>query len=88
LPAPCPAMPALMLVVAQVSSMNTRRPVLKSVSNARMLEGGRLCTLAELAEAERISRSYIRRVLRLTLLVPDNVERILGGRPAAGSPGS
>ena len=34
--------------------------------------------------AERISRSYVCRVLRLTLLAPDIVERILDGRPTAG----
>jgi hypothetical protein len=39
---------------------------------------------AELADAERISRSYVCRVLRLTLLAPDIVERILDGRPTAG----
>jgi hypothetical protein len=38
--------------------------------------------LAELAAAERISRSYLCRVLRLTLLAPDIVERILDGRRA------
>ena len=37
----------------------------------------------ELADAERISRSYVCRVLRLTLLAPDIVERILDGRPTA-----
>jgi hypothetical protein len=66
--------------------MNTRRPVLKSVSNARMLEAGRVYLLAELAEAERISRSYVCRVPRLTLLTPNIVERILDGRPTAGLP--
>jgi hypothetical protein len=48
----------------------------------RLLEEGRFGTLAELAEAERISRSYVSRILRLTLLAPDIVERILDGRPA------
>jgi hypothetical protein len=52
----------------------------------RMLECGEYGTLAELANAERISRSYICRVLRLTLLAPDIVERILDGRPTAGLP--
>ena len=47
-------------------------------------EEGRFGTLAELADAERISRSYVCRVLRLTLLAPDIVERILDGRPTAG----
>jgi hypothetical protein len=41
-------------------------------------------TLAELSAAERISQSYICRVLRLTLLGPEIVERILDGRPTAG----
>ena len=44
----------------------------------------RFGTLADLADAERISRSYVCRVLRLTLLAPDIVERILDGRPTAG----
>ena len=50
----------------------------------RMLESGEHATLAELADAERISRSYVSRVVRLTLLAPDIVERILDGRPTAG----
>jgi hypothetical protein len=50
----------------------------------RLLEEGRFGTLAELADAERISRSYVCRVLRLTLLAPDIVERILDGRSVAG----
>ena len=53
---------------------------------AAALGGGRLTGLAELADAERISRSYVCRVLRLTLLAPDIVERILDGRPTAGLP--
>jgi hypothetical protein len=40
--------------------------------------------LAVLADAEGISRSYVCRVLRLTLLAPDIVERILDGRATAG----
>jgi hypothetical protein len=45
----------------------------------RLLEEGRFGNLAELADAERISRSYVCRVLRLTLLAPDIIERILDG---------
>jgi hypothetical protein len=52
----------------------------------RMLESGECGSLAELADAERISRSYVCRVLRLTLLAPDIVERVLDGRPTAGLP--
>jgi hypothetical protein len=42
--------------------------------------------VAELADAERINRSYLCRVLRLTLLAPDLVEKILEGRPTVGLP--
>ena len=52
----------------------------------RMLEAGEYGTLAEMADAERISRSYVSRILRLTLLAPDIVERILDGRPMPGLP--
>jgi hypothetical protein len=50
----------------------------------RVLESGEYGTLAELSAAERISRSYICRVLRLTLLASDIVERVMEGRPTAG----
>ena len=52
----------------------------------RLLESGEYGTLAEMADAERISRSYVSRVLRLTLLAPDIVERILDGRSTVGLP--
>ena len=37
----------------------------------------------EIATAEKINESYVGRVLRLTLLAPDIVEAILGGRQPA-----
>jgi hypothetical protein len=49
-----------------------------------MLEECRFASVRELAEAERVSLSYISRILRLTLLAPDMVERILDGGPTAG----
>lgn len=49
----------------------------------RMLESGEFATVAELAEREGIAASYVTRVLRLTLLVPDIVEAILDGRQGA-----
>jgi hypothetical protein len=48
----------------------------------RMLHEGRFASVRELAEAERVSHSYIGRILRLNLLAPDIVERILDGRGA------
>ena len=46
----------------------------------RLLEAGEYGSLTELAEAEKINRSYVSRVLRLTLLAPEIVEAILDGR--------
>lgn len=50
----------------------------------RMLEDGHHTSLTELAQAEGINRSYLCRVLRLTLLAPDLVETILEGRQPEG----
>ena len=50
----------------------------------RMLDDGRFASVRELAEAERVGHSYVGRILRLTLLAPDIVERILDGRRAVG----
>jgi hypothetical protein len=49
----------------------------------KMLESGIHATIAEIAAAEKINESYVGRVLRLTLLAPDIVEAILGGRQSA-----
>lgn len=46
----------------------------------RMLESGCFASIAELAAAEKIDRSYLCRVLRLSLLAPNIVEAILDGR--------
>ena len=46
----------------------------------RLLESGRYGSLAELAAAEKIDRSYLGKTLRLTLLAPDIVEAVLDGR--------
>jgi hypothetical protein len=74
--------------LAPVSKAQPDTTLVKALARAhqwrRSLEEGRFGTLAELADAERISRSYVCRVLRLTLLAPDIVEQILDGRPSAG----
>ena len=46
----------------------------------RMLETGVVSTVGEIATREKINKSYVSRVLRLTLLAPDIVEAILDGR--------
>jgi hypothetical protein len=45
-----------------------------------MLDEGRYCSAGEIAEAEVVTRSFVNRLLRLTLLAPDIVEAILDGR--------
>jgi hypothetical protein len=50
----------------------------------RLLEEGKYRSAAEIAEAERVTRSFVNRLLRLTLLAPDIVEPILDGRQAKG----
>ena len=45
----------------------------------RLIEEGAYSTLRELAASERISPSYVSRMLRLTLLAPQMVESILDG---------
>jgi hypothetical protein len=46
----------------------------------KMLETSRYGTIKEIARAEKINPSYVSRVLRLTLLAPDLVEALMGGR--------
>ncbi|MCL7465573.1 MULTISPECIES: hypothetical protein [Paracoccaceae] len=67
---------------------NNRSPdytLIKAVARAyrwrQILEDGEMETIAELAEREKISPSYLTRVMRLTLLAPDIIEAILDGNP-------
>ena len=46
----------------------------------RLLEEGKYRSAAEISEAEGVTRSFVNRLLRLTLLAPDIVEMILEGR--------
>ena len=50
----------------------------------RMLEDGRCRSAGEIAEAEKITRSFVNRLLRLTLLAPDIQQAILDGRQPKG----
>jgi hypothetical protein len=60
------------------------RAVVRAHRWKRRLEQGKCRTVSELAEAEGLTRSFLNRLLRLTLLAPDIVEAILdGGQPKA-----
>ncbi len=50
----------------------------------RMLEEGRYRSGTEIAEAEGATRSFVNRLLRLTLLAPEIQEEILDGRQPTG----
>ena len=50
----------------------------------RMLDEGMYRSAGEIAEAEGLSRSFVSRLLRLTLLAPDIVETILEGSQPKG----
>jgi hypothetical protein len=49
-----------------------------------MLEAGRCRSIAEIAEAEKIDRSFVSQLLDLTLLAPDIQEAIVEGRQVKG----
>ena len=48
----------------------------------RMLETGRYASVSDIARVEKIDRTYVGDILRLTLLAPDIVDAILDGRHA------
>ena len=60
--------------------------LLKALARAwrwqKLLDEGQFASVRDLAEAERVGLSYISRILRLNLLAPDIVERILDRRQA------
>lgn len=66
--------------------------MIKAIARAfrwrRLLEEGQYNSVVELADAEKINKSYVSRVLRLSLLAPPIIEAILNGRqpPTLGLP--
>jgi hypothetical protein len=83
------------LVLTPDGAEVTAAPVTRHVDNAMvkaiarafrwrdMLENGEYATIREIAAAEKINESYAGRVIRLTLLAPDIVQEVLGGRQPA-----
>ena len=67
----------------QAASPNAQRALIIAVARAHAwldaLEDGRYANVAALAEAAGCDPSYVRRMLNLTLLVPEMVERVLDG---------
>ena len=70
LPAPAPRRPDDTLVKALARAWRWKRQI----------ESGKVGSLNDIAEAEKLNSSYVSRIFRLTLLAPDIVEAILAGR--------
>jgi len=80
------------LVLAPDGTPTHIAPVTRHIDNAmvkalarafrwrHLLESGTYGTIDEIAKAEKINPSYVSRILRMTLLAPEIVEAILGGR--------
>jgi hypothetical protein len=71
-----------------VARLAARRPTARSSRRwQKLLDDGLCGSIAEIADKERINRSYLSRTIRLSLLAPDIVEAILNGtQPAACRP--
>lgn len=76
--------PSGMNVTAAPARRHIDGAMVKAIARAfrwrEMLENGEYATIREIANAEKINESYVGRVLRITLLAPEVVEAILGGR--------
>jgi hypothetical protein len=60
------------------------RPLTRAHRWKRLIEDGTYRSAAEIAEAEGVTRSFVNRLLRLTLLAPEIVGAILEGMHAKG----
>ncbi len=62
--------------------------LVKAVARAHrwqeILDAGEVGSIRELAKRLRVDRSYVARILRLTLLAPDIIETILAGKEPSG----
>lgn len=72
------------------TSTRTDPALVKAMARAhryqRMLDRGHHGSLTELAAAEKVDRSFLGKLLSLTLLAPDLVEALLEGRCEVGLP--
>jgi hypothetical protein len=57
--------------------------IARAFLSRELLENDECSTIREIAESEKINETFVGRALRLTLLAPDVVEAILGGRQPA-----
>jgi hypothetical protein len=68
---------------ANIGLDNTMVKALARAFRWREMLENKHANITEIAAVEKVNESYVRRVLRLTLLAPDIVEAILEGRQSA-----
>lgn len=70
--------------VVEHSMARTDQTLIKVIARAfrweRLLRNGTYATLDEIAKAEKISPSYVSRVIRITLLAPEIITAVLDAR--------
>ena len=70
------------------SKCPTQEPLVTALARAfhwqELIDGGRYLSVTELAAALGLDRSYVGRILRLTLQAPDIAEAIADGREPSG----
>ena len=68
--------------------VRTQSPLVLALAQAHrwkaLIESGRFRGVDDLARAVKLDRSYVGRILRLTLLAPDIAQAILDGREPSG----
>jgi hypothetical protein len=78
-------------IISEVSSSLPQARIDNALLNAlarahrwrRQIENGEYASITELAQAKKVNQSYACRLLRLTLLAPDVITKILDRRPAS-----
>ena len=66
----------------------TQEPLITALARAfhwqELVDSGKYSSISDLADALGLDRSYVGRIMRLTLLAPDIVEAIVDGREPSG----
>ena len=70
------------------SKSPTQAPLVTALARAfhwqELIDCGKYSSVTDLAEALDVDRSYVSRIMRLTLLAPNIVEAIVGGEEPSG----
>ncbi len=73
---------------ARPSKSRTQEPLIAALARAfhwqDLVDSGKYSSISDLAGALGLDRSYVSRIMRLTLLAPDIVEAIVEGREPSG----